>query len=139
MKNIISFISYIPTTIFILSPSICGALLCNELISMLFFQVVLFVAFPFISGFMNAKNKKEDVENIVISNYFYIFTFLVTLFVEVLICSDQRLRFNVDRKYYVPGFVFDLLSPNNLALKLVSITAIFLFVILLNKKAKTLF
>lgn len=139
MKKIISFISELPTLFFVFSPSMCGVLLYQELEPILVMEIVTIIIAP---NFVNLifKPKEEEKEYLIINNNYNIFGFLVLLFIEVLICSfDHNLKLQNNYQYYLPEFIVDFLSPNNSALKLISIIATFLFMVLLHKKAKELF
>ena len=140
MKTIISYTSELPALFFVFSPSICGMLLDPELTPLLVVEIFIIIILPNLVNLIFKSKKEEKEFHRVISNNYNIFGFLVLLFIEVLICNfDHALKVQNDYQYYLPGFIIDFLSPNNSALKLVSIVATFLFMILLHKKSKELF
>lgn len=139
MKKTISYISELPSLFFIFSPSMCGMLLYQELEPIFIFEVLIILVLPILVNWI-IPTKEAEAPHIVIGGLYNIFGFLVILFLEILFCSfDHTLKLQNNYRYYLPGFIVDFLSPNNSALKLVSIITTFLFMILLHKKAKKLF
>lgn len=65
-------------------------------------------------------------------------TFLVLLFFAELFCINQTEK-RENLEYYVPGFLVDFFSPNQIALKLVSVALVFVITLMLRRKAKELF
>lgn len=134
MQKIIIVISFLPTMFFILLPSFCGALLYPEYKPFFYFQLSICIAAIIFTSVYDLR--KEDVISTAETRYFDYLIFLTLLFIEISVIGIDNIKTSTNTSYIIPGFIVDLLSPNNIALKLTSISTIFLIYLRLYQKSK---
>lgn len=131
MKKIIRLYPAIPQLVFVFSPLI--------IISLIFpFFVLVFItilAWSLYNYFISPETSEEPW---LILIYNDLIVFLVLLFFSIIVCSFQTEK-NENVEYFIPGFLNDFFSPNEIALKLVLIALIFIITLILKRKAKELF
>lgn len=140
MKKVIEIIVTLPQWLFFVSPSILGYMTRshpdsngNTMIMTKIVEVVCIFSYSshlVFGRFFNGVNSTSNR----IYNYL---VFIVMLFIEVIVCyTDKRIAVS---SYWVPQFVFDFFSPNEIAVKLLSLTVIFLLLFAIYKKSLVLY
>jgi len=130
MRKIITIVSFLPNAFILLLPAISGTIIDPGLTPLLFLESAMFLS----AFIMFTPETTSNTTKTVINNYYNYLVFLVLLFLEIIVCREKTSVENIG--YYLPGFIIDLLSPNNTALKLTSISTIFLIYLRLYQKSK---
>lgn len=131
MKKIIRLYPAIPQVMFVFSP-----LLVTGLIYPSFLPGALVLLVNSLLWYFMGDDITEKSWPIIL--FEDLITFLVLLFFAVLFCVDETEK-REGLEYYVPGFLVNFFSPNEIPLKLVSIALVFVITLMLRRKAKELF